>query len=230
MEAAQEVGRGRSPRAAWTLVYGGAAVGLMGALADAALSGGRQGGRRDPKGAGRARDRASRSDRAARGQVDARAQGDDGRPLRCFPRAAGRRRDAGGDCSRPGPGRSSATTANRSACSTSTASSTPLVAFLDHQCRERFMRREHRDMLIVESDPNGCSPASKTIGRRSSKSGSAALNARASGSDHPGLGLAPAGRRSPIADRGCSARHPDQRPRRSAGSQCTSMSTTEIRE
>jgi len=28
-----------------------------------------------------------------------------------------------------------------------------LLAFLDHQTRERFMRPEHRDMLIVESDP-----------------------------------------------------------------------------
>jgi uncharacterized protein (TIGR00730 family) len=28
-----------------------------------------------------------------------------------------------------------------------------LLAFFDHQCRERFMRSEHRDMLIVESDP-----------------------------------------------------------------------------
>jgi uncharacterized protein (TIGR00730 family) len=28
-----------------------------------------------------------------------------------------------------------------------------LCAFFDHQCRERFMRPEHRDMLIVESDP-----------------------------------------------------------------------------
>ncbi len=28
-----------------------------------------------------------------------------------------------------------------------------LIAFLDHQCRERFIRSEHRDMLIVDSDP-----------------------------------------------------------------------------
>jgi uncharacterized protein (TIGR00730 family) len=28
-----------------------------------------------------------------------------------------------------------------------------LVSFLDHQCRERFVRQEHRDMLIVESEP-----------------------------------------------------------------------------
>jgi uncharacterized protein (TIGR00730 family) len=28
-----------------------------------------------------------------------------------------------------------------------------LLAFLDHQVRERFIRQEHRDMLIVESDP-----------------------------------------------------------------------------
>jgi uncharacterized protein (TIGR00730 family) len=28
-----------------------------------------------------------------------------------------------------------------------------LLAFFDHQCRERFMRPEHRDMLIIESDP-----------------------------------------------------------------------------
>ena len=27
-----------------------------------------------------------------------------------------------------------------------------LLAFLDHQCSERFIRPEHRDMLIVESD------------------------------------------------------------------------------
>ena len=29
-----------------------------------------------------------------------------------------------------------------------------LLTFFDHQCRERFMRPEHRDMLIVESDPD----------------------------------------------------------------------------
>jgi uncharacterized protein (TIGR00730 family) len=29
----------------------------------------------------------------------------------------------------------------------------PLIAFLDRQEAERFMRREHRDMLIVERDP-----------------------------------------------------------------------------
>ena len=28
-----------------------------------------------------------------------------------------------------------------------------LLAFIDHQVREGFIRREHRDMLIVESDP-----------------------------------------------------------------------------
>jgi uncharacterized protein (TIGR00730 family) len=28
-----------------------------------------------------------------------------------------------------------------------------LLAFLDHQCRERFMRQEHRDMLIVGDSP-----------------------------------------------------------------------------
>ena len=28
-----------------------------------------------------------------------------------------------------------------------------LIAFLDHQTDERFMRREHRDMLLVDSDP-----------------------------------------------------------------------------
>ena len=29
-----------------------------------------------------------------------------------------------------------------------------MLAFLDHQAEEGFMRREHRDMLIVEQDPN----------------------------------------------------------------------------
>ena len=28
-----------------------------------------------------------------------------------------------------------------------------LLTFLDHQCRERFIRPEHRDMLVVASDP-----------------------------------------------------------------------------
>jgi predicted Rossmann-fold nucleotide-binding protein len=28
-----------------------------------------------------------------------------------------------------------------------------LFAFLDHQAGERFMRQEHRDMLLVESEP-----------------------------------------------------------------------------
>lgn len=30
----------------------------------------------------------------------------------------------------------------------------PLLAFLDHQMRERFMRAEHRDMLVVAADPD----------------------------------------------------------------------------
>ena len=29
-----------------------------------------------------------------------------------------------------------------------------LLAFLDHQTAERFMRQAHRDMLIVEADPD----------------------------------------------------------------------------
>jgi hypothetical protein len=29
----------------------------------------------------------------------------------------------------------------------------PLLAFIDQQCREGFMRREHREMLVVERDP-----------------------------------------------------------------------------
>ncbi|MGH6925732.1 MAG: TIGR00730 family Rossman fold protein [Propylenella sp.] len=29
----------------------------------------------------------------------------------------------------------------------------PLLAFIEQQCREGFMRREHCDMLVVESDP-----------------------------------------------------------------------------
>ena len=29
----------------------------------------------------------------------------------------------------------------------------PLLAFLDRQCSEGFMRREHRDMLVVEDEP-----------------------------------------------------------------------------
>ncbi|HSM39894.1 MAG TPA: TIGR00730 family Rossman fold protein, partial [Afifellaceae bacterium] len=29
-----------------------------------------------------------------------------------------------------------------------------LLAFLDHQTAERFMRQAHRDMLIVETDPD----------------------------------------------------------------------------
>ncbi|HEX9903724.1 MAG TPA: TIGR00730 family Rossman fold protein [Propylenella sp.] len=28
-----------------------------------------------------------------------------------------------------------------------------LLAFLDHQCRERFVRQEHREMLLVGTDP-----------------------------------------------------------------------------
>jgi uncharacterized protein (TIGR00730 family) len=28
-----------------------------------------------------------------------------------------------------------------------------LIAFLDHSARERFVRQEQRDMLVVESDP-----------------------------------------------------------------------------
>jgi hypothetical protein len=27
-----------------------------------------------------------------------------------------------------------------------------LLSFLDHQCRERFMRPEHRDMLLTDTD------------------------------------------------------------------------------
>jgi uncharacterized protein (TIGR00730 family) len=29
----------------------------------------------------------------------------------------------------------------------------PLLSFVDQQCREGFMRHEHREMLVVESDP-----------------------------------------------------------------------------
>jgi uncharacterized protein (TIGR00730 family) len=30
-----------------------------------------------------------------------------------------------------------------------------LIAFIDHQADERFMRQEHRDMLLVENEPGG---------------------------------------------------------------------------
>ena len=76
------------------IVYGGGRVGLMGAVADAALAAGRRGGRRDPAGARRARARARRPDGAARCRLAPRAEGADGRARRRrssrYPAASGR--------------------------------------------------------------------------------------------------------------------------------------------
>ena len=138
----------RSPRRGLTLVYGGAAVGLMGALADAALAaGGEVVGvipgalvEREIAHAGLTELHPVKSMHERKAH--------DGRPLRRLHRAAGRRRHAGGAVRDLDLGASSAITGSRSGSSTSTASSMRCSRFLDHQTRERFMRREHRDMLI----------------------------------------------------------------------------------
>ena len=102
------------------LVYGGASVGTMGAVADAALAAGGEVIGVHPGGAVQRRDRARRADRAARRRGHARAQGEDGRAR---PTASSRCRAARArwkSCSRSGRGPSSACTASRSAWSTST--------------------------------------------------------------------------------------------------------------
>ena len=47
-----------------------------------------------------------------------------------------------------------------------------LLTFLDHQSRERFVRREHREMLLVDNDPERLLDRFETYERRSSRNGS----------------------------------------------------------
>ena len=151
-EAAAEVGRAIAARGL-ALVYGGAAVGLMGALADAALAAGGKVIGVIPKalvereiahaGLTELHEVKSMHERKAH----------DGGPLR---RVSGAARAAPGRwrrCSRPGPGRSSAITRSRSGCSTSTASSTASSRSSIINAASASSAQEHRDMLIVESDP-----------------------------------------------------------------------------
>ena len=91
--AAGDLGRLAASRGL-QIVYGGASVGLMGALADSALAAGGTVDRGHPDPARRARDRPRRSDQAARRRDHARAQGADGRAVRRRDRAARRQRDA----------------------------------------------------------------------------------------------------------------------------------------
>ena len=100
------------------LVYGGGSVGLMGAVADAALAAGRRGGRRHPAGAPDPRAGPPVAHHAPRGRLDARAQGADGRALRRLRGAAGRDGDAGGALRGAHLGAARAPRPARSACST----------------------------------------------------------------------------------------------------------------
>ena len=80
------------PNGASALVYGGASVGLMGRVADAALARRRRGDRGDPRRPVRRRGGPRRADRAARRRLDARAQGPDVGAVRRLHRPARRLR------------------------------------------------------------------------------------------------------------------------------------------
>ena len=193
----------------------------MGALGDAALGGGRQGGRRHP-GALVEREIAHpgltelhevKSMHERKAMMADRSDG--------FSRAAGRGGHAGGDvrdldlgAARPSPEAGRPAECRRLLRS---AAGVPRSSG-----RERFMRREHRDMLIVESDPERLLDRFETYRRASRREVDSQLASdRRLGSDEPGLrDAAPAGRARPLQAADAAHQPPDQRPRRSAGSRC----------
>jgi uncharacterized protein (TIGR00730 family) len=151
-EAAAEVGRAIAARGL-ALVYGGAAVGLMGTLADAALAaGGKVVGvipkalvEREIAHAGLTELHAVKSMHERKAMMADRSDA-----FLALPGGAGTLEEVfeAWTWAQLGHHRKPVGLLNV------TGFFDGLVAFLDHQCRERFIRVEHRDMLIVERDPN----------------------------------------------------------------------------
>ena len=141
-------------------------VGLMGAVADAAL------------GAGGEVDRASsrgRSSCGARATVASRACTSSARctsarrawpssPTRSSRCPAGWARSTSSP--RSSPGRSSACTRSRAASSTSRGYFAPLVAFFDRAEQEGFLRPEHRRLVVVEARPGAAARALRALASR----------------------------------------------------------------
>ena len=130
-----------------------ATSGLMGVVADAMLAAGGDVIGVIPARARGARDRPCRRHHAARGRLDARAQGDDGRSRRRVHRAARRHRHLRRAGSKPSRGRSSACTASRAACSTSPASTTTCCGSSNHAWTEGFIKPETRAIVRPSADP-----------------------------------------------------------------------------
>ena len=150
--AAAEVGRAIAGRGL-ALVYGGAAVGLMGTLADAALvAGGRVIGiiptalvEREIAHAGLTELHAVKSMHERKAMM-----ADSSDAFLALPGGAGTLEEVFEAWTWAQLGHHQKPVGLLNVASFFDG----LVAFLDHQCRERFIRQEHRDMLIVESDPN----------------------------------------------------------------------------
>lgn len=150
-EAAREVGRALARRGL-SLVYGGAAIGLMGALADAALDAGgtvigvmpRALIEREivHKGLSELHEVRSMHERKA-------MMADRSDAFLALPGGAGMLEETFEAWTWAQLGHHSKPVGLLNVDGFFDA----LLAFLDHQCRERFIRREHRDMLLVESDP-----------------------------------------------------------------------------
>jgi uncharacterized protein (TIGR00730 family) len=151
-KAAAEVGRAIAGRGL-SLVYGGAAVGLMGTLADATLAAGGKVIGVIPKalvereiahaGLTELREVASMHERKA-------VMADSSDAFLAMPGGAGTLEEVFEAWTWAQLGHHQKPVGLLNAAGFFDG----LVAFLDHQCHERFIRQEHRDMLIVERDPN----------------------------------------------------------------------------
>ena len=151
MEAAQEVGRAIAARGL-ELVYGGAAVGLMGALADAALRAGGKVVGVIPRalvereiahpGLSETHEVTSMHERKA-------MMADRSDAFLALPGGAGTLEETfeAWTWAQLGHHRKPVGLLNVDGFFDL------LLAFLDNQCRELFVRREHREMLIVDNDP-----------------------------------------------------------------------------
>ena len=152
-EAAAEVGRVHRRSAALGSIYGGAAVGLMGALADAALAaGGKVVGvipkalvEREIAHAGLTELHAVKSMHERKAMMADRSDA-----FLALPGGAGTLEEMFEAWTWAQLGHHQKPVGLLNVAGFFDG----LVAFLDHQCRERFIRAEHRDMLIVESDPD----------------------------------------------------------------------------
>ena len=150
-EAAREVGRALAERGL-SLVYGGAALGLMGALADAALAaGGTVIGvmpkaliEREIAHAGLSELHEVRSMHERKAMMADRSDA-----FLALPGGAGTLEETFEAWTWAQLGHHAKPVGLLNVDGFFDA----LLTFLDHQCRERFIRREHRDMLFVESDP-----------------------------------------------------------------------------